>query len=293
MLIQKLNLFLIRITQGIPLMKYTKIIAALGLATLMSGCVVIASSPSRADFHIQKELSLDARSLNALDIETGSGSLVVIGESGLTEIQVTADIYTSKEHTDNYDLTLNESGKSGVLVAKNHSTSGFWVGSSPRIDVVIRVPEGLSLDIDDGSGHMEISDINAHVDIKDGSGGMVLKNIKGDTNINDGSGEIEVSEVNGNLNIIDGSGEISINEVRGDVKLDDGSGTIYAKNIFGNADIEDGSGDLTVKKITGVVTVDDGSGSITIKDAGGLKILDSGSGGLNVSNVKGDYSIDS
>jgi DUF4097 and DUF4098 domain-containing protein YvlB len=274
-------------------MKYTKIIAAMGLATLMSGCVVIASSPSRADFHIQKELSLDAGSLTALDIETGSGSLVIIGKSGLTEIKVTADIYTDKENTDNYELTLNESGQSGFLVAKNHSTSGFWIGSSPRIDVVIHVPESMSLDIDDGSGNMDISDINAQVDIKDGSGGLMVKNIKGDTNINDGSGEIEVSQVNGNLSIIDGSGEINIDEIRGDLTIDDGSGTIYAKNIYGSADIEDGSGDLTVKKITGVVTIDDGSGSINIKDAGGLKILDSGSGGLKVSNVKGDYTIDS
>lgn len=274
-------------------MKRTKLIAALALATIMSGCVVIASSPSRADFHIQKELSLDANSLTALDIETGSGSLEVIGKSGLTEIQVTADIYMDKKYTDNYELTLNELGHTGVFVAKNNSTSGFWVGSSPRIDVVIHVPEGMSLDINDGSGDTEISNINAQLDIKDGSGSLVINNIIGDTNINDGSGDLEVSYIDGNVNIVDGSGEMNINEVKGNLNIDDGSGAIYAKNINGSAEIEDGSGDLTVKQVTGVVTVDDGSGSITIKDTGGLKILDSGSGGLNVSNVKGDYSIDS
>jgi DUF4097 and DUF4098 domain-containing protein YvlB len=273
-------------------MKHTKIISAIGLATLMSGCVVVAS-PSRADFHIQKELSLDARSLTAFDIETGSGSLVVVGEKGLNEIKVTADIYTDKKYTDNYELTLKESGNSAFLVAKNHSSSGFWVGNSPHIDVVIHVPEAMALDIDDGSGDININNINAQVNIKDGSGDLVVKNIMGDTNINDGSGEIEVDQISGDVNIVDGSGEININEVNGNLTIDDGSGTIYAKNINGNADIEDGSGDLTVKRITGTVTVDDGSGSININDAGGLKILESGSGGLKVSNVKGDFNIDS
>ncbi len=274
-------------------MKYTKIIAALGLTTMMSGCIVIASSPSRADFHIQKELSLDASTLTAMDIEAGSGSLIVKGEAGLTEVKVTADIYTDKKHTDNYVLSLEQSGETGFLVAKNHSTSGFWTGSSPRIDIVIHIPESLSLDIDDGSGDMEVSNINGKLDIKDGSGNLIVSNIVGNTNIQDGSGSMDISKVNGSLDVIDGSGEININNVEGDLSLDDGSGTIHAKNINGNAKIDDGSGDLTVKHVTGIVTVDDGSGGITVDDAGGLKILDSGSGGLKVNNVKGDFQIDS
>lgn len=274
-------------------MKYIKIIAALGITTMMSGCIVIASTPSRADFHIQKELSLDASTLTAMDIEAGSGSLIVKGEAGLTEIKVTADIYTDKKHTDNYVLSLEQSGGTGFLVAKNHSSSGFWTGSSPRIDIVIHVPESLSLDVDDGSGDIEVSNINGKLDIKDGSGDLIVKNIGNDTHIHDGSGEMDISDINGKLNIIDGSGEININNVEGDLSLDDGSGTIYARNINGNAIIDDGSGDLTVKHVSGVVTVDDGSGGITIDNAGGLKILESGSGGLKVNNVKGDFQIDS
>ncbi|MDO6444244.1 hypothetical protein Q4493_00510 [Colwellia sp. 1_MG-2023] len=274
-------------------MKHIKIITAITLATLMSGCVVIASSPSRADFHIQKELSLDASSLTALDIETGSGSLTVVGDAELTEIQVTADIYMDKKYTDNYELSLNKSGSSGFFVAKNHSTSGYWVGNSPHIDVVIHLPKSMSIAINDGSGDIEVKNILGQLDIKDGSGGVLVQDIEGDTNINDGSGEIDVSQVKGNLHVIDGSGEININEIKGNIEIDDGSGTIYVSNIQGSADIDDGSGDLTVKQITGMVTIDDGSGSITVDNVGGLKILESGSGGLTVDNVKGGFNIDS
>jgi DUF4097 and DUF4098 domain-containing protein YvlB len=275
------------------MMKYTKIITALSLSTLMCGCIVIASSPSRANFHQQEELTLDARTLTAMDIDVGSGSLTIQGEAGLTEIRVTADIYTDKNNSDDYELTLTKSANTSFLVAKNNSTSGFWVGDSPHIDITIHLPEYLALDIEDGSGSIEVNDILGKLDIRDGSGNITVKNIGSDTYIHDGSGEIEVSQINGKLDIVDGSGEINIEDVKGNLTIDDGSGTIYATNITGNANIDDGSGDLTVKQVTGIVTVDDGSGNININDAGGLKILDSGSGGLKVNNVKGDFEIDS
>ncbi|MEW6989522.1 hypothetical protein AADZ91_02435 [Colwelliaceae bacterium 6441] len=274
-------------------MKYAKLITALGFTALMSGCVVIAAPSSRADFHIQKELTLNADGLTAMDIEAGSGSLIIQGQAGLTEIKVTADIYTSKKHTNNYELSLEKSGSTGFLVAKTLSSSGFWTGSSPHVDIVIHVPESMSLAVDDGSGEIEIKDIVGKLDVKDGSGGILIKNIVGDTSIQDGSGGIEISQINGMLNIVDGSGGIEITDVEGDLTIDDGSGTIFAKNINGNAKINDGSGDLTVKQVTGIVTLDDGSGDITVKEAGGLNIENSGSGGLNVSHVKGDFKIDS
>ncbi len=273
-------------------MKYTKLFSAIVLSTLMTGCVVVAS-PSHADFHTKKELSLDASSLSAMDIEAGSGSLIVKGEQGLTEISVTADIYTDSKYKDNFELTLTKSGSTGFLVAKTKSSSGFWVGNSPHIDVVVHVPASLMLDVNDGSGNTEISDILGNLDINDGSGELRIENIGGNVDVNDGSGELDIYKVDGSLNIVDGSGDIDIKDVGGNLSINDGSGTIYVKQIGGSAEIDDGSGDLTVKQVTGTVTVDDGSGDIHVEDAGGLKILESGSGGLKVNNVKGDFQIDS
>jgi len=274
-------------------MKLTTLFSTLAITTMMTGCVVIASPTSRADFHQHKELSLSAESLTAMDINAGSGFMVVEGKEGLSEIKVTADIYTDRRRADDYELTLVKQGKTGVLVAKNYNTSGFWSGSSPRIDLVIHVPRSMKLDIDDGSGSMDVKNINGEVAINDGSGEISVENIVGNLSVHDGSGAIYIDSINGALAVVDGSGEINIENIEGDVTIDDGSGTIYAKKINGSAEIDDGSGDLTVKQVTGVVTVEDGSGSINIDDAGGLKILDSGSGGLKVNNVRGDFTIDS
>jgi hypothetical protein len=240
---------------------------------MLSGCIVVAS-PSSADFHQQKELRLSASSLKKLDIEAGAGSLTVKGSEQTTEISVTADIYTHSRSSENYEFELSDSGSTAFLIAKS-SNSSSWGGNSPRIDIVVTIPARMMLEINDGSGSIDISDII------------------GSVNIDDGSGAIKLNDIIGNVSIKDGSGKITLTEIDGNLSIDDGSGSIYARGISGNANIEDGSGDLTVRNVKGTIIIDDGSGDITVEDAGGLKIIESGSGGLKVNNVKGGFEIDS
>jgi len=267
--------------------------ASLTLATisLLSGCIVIAS-PSHANVHQQKELTLTASSLKKLDIEAGAGELTIQGSDLATEITVTADIYTSSESKSSYEFELSDSGSTAFLIAKTNN-SGAWMGKSPHIDLVVTVPSRMILDVIDGSGQLDISNIDGAVSITDGSGGLSLNDINNNVDIVDGSGAIELTNIIGSVDIEDGSGKIILNDIDGNLTISDGSGSIYARGISGNADINDGSGDLTVKQVTGIITLDDGSGDIDIDEAGGLKIIDSGSGGLKVSNVKGGFEIDS
>lgn len=258
--------------------------------TFLSGCIVVAKS-SHASYHSQQTLAITAQKLNALDIKTGAGALVIEGDENATEIIVVADIYTKNSDLDNVEFTLTESGKSAYLVAKIDS-NGFWHGESPHIDIKIILPSQLKLNIDDGSGAIEISNIDAQVEVNDGSGELTIKNVKNDLKINDGSGGIYISEVIGNLNIKDGSGEISINDLDGDLDIDDGSGSIFVNGVSGDANIKDGSGELTIRSVEGFVTIDDGSGSIDVEQAGGLKIINSGSGGMRVKKVKGGFEVD-
>ena len=250
------------------------ILATTLLGVSLSGCIVVAK-PSYADWHQQKELSLSSHQLDALVVEAGAGKLNIKGQNGLDEITVIADIYTSKSAQQDYELTLEQRGSRAYLVAKNESTSGFWVGDSPKIDVVVHVPSQLKLDIDDGSGRIKIDGIEQNIEI------------------NDGSGDISISNVTGNISIEDGSGDLFIEQVAGNLTIEDGSGSMVIKSITGDANLEDGSGDLQVRDITGAVTIDDGSGDIEVKNAGDLNVLESGSGELQISGIIGTTKIDS
>ena len=272
-------------------MKLAQTLLFITSATLLSGCIVVAS-PSHANYHSQQQLVINAQTLMALDVEAGAGSLVISGADNATEITVVADIYNAKDDADNYQLTLTESGENALLVAKI-STSGFWLGDSPHIDIKVTMPSHMILNVDDGSGATNISAIAGAVTVKDGSGDLTMKDIKGELVVNDGSGSLYISEVIGNVTIVDGSGEIAISEIDGNLNIEDGSGDLIVKQISGNVYLTDGSGDITLRNIDGDATIDDGSGDIDVEQAGGLKILESGSGGLRVKKVKGGFEIDS
>ena len=273
-------------------MNKTVIASLLAASTLLTGCVVVAKT-HQANFHQQKTLTIQANNLNELVIDAGAGSLKVIGSKDQTNIMVTADIYTDENRPNAFDLSLEKSGIHAELVAKNHNTSGFWKGSSPRIDLLVSLPNGVKLAIDDGSGVIEVTGMNSAIDIKDGSGDIYIDQGRDMLNIEDGSGSVYVKSFDGDSEIEDGSGSIELNNLHGNLVLDDGSGSVNIQQVTGNVTINDGSGELRVEDVSGVVSIDDGSGGITVQNAGGLKITEAGSGSLKFNNIKGKVEVDS
>ena len=253
-------------------MKTVKLLSLSALTLALTGCVINVNAQS-ANVSLQETLSLETSSISSFDIDAGAGSLIIKGDDASTAINVQADIRTTDER--NYTLVLDSSGGTARLVAKHNSHMGYWKGSSPTIDLTITMPSHLALDIDDGSGNIQITNIANNLYLKDGSGSASIENIKGNVKIDDGSGGLVVRDIQGNIDLNDGSGGLTIANVTGDVE------------------INDGSGELTIKDVTGKVTIDDGSGSIEVSRAGSLEIIESGSGGLSISEIEGEVDIDS
>jgi hypothetical protein len=224
------------------------------------------------------DFAVDAASLETLSMDVGSGSLEVIGNSGSNEVRVIAKACaSSSRRLEQIDLT-HRVHDSQLFVStefeRNRSIFGWlnFGNSYGYIDIEVQMPSDLSLEVDDGSGSMEISGITA-LSIDDGSGSILIHNIGGDVSIEDGSGAITIRDVRGKVSVSDGSGPIEIRE-SGDVEIiDDGSGNIEIEHIHRNVNV-----------------YDDGSGSIRIHDvAGDVKIGDPGSGSVNVSAVAGTF----
>ncbi|MFT6270308.1 MAG: hypothetical protein ACJAVV_003142 [Alphaproteobacteria bacterium] len=231
----------------------TPIIAAL----MLSGCIVhVGGGPGNANQHHEKILELDITNINVLNAETGAGSLKIIGEQGISKITVDANVYTIDES--DFTLTLVRSGSKAKLVADASSRSGnSWHigGNSPRIDLIVKMPADLALQLDDGSGSIDIKGLTNNIEIEDGSGSLKI----------DGGN---------NIQIIDGSGSLTI------------------KNATGNVDIEDRAGSVTVNNTQGKVTIDDSAGGINVDGAGHLEIINSGSGGVSIDGVGGTVIVD-
>lgn len=227
-----------------------------------------------------RKLSLDASGIQKLDADCGSGFLKIKGVKTLEQIEVTATIVVKNLDEDELDDLIKESvklylekrGDKAVLVSKFESgiINSLFKRKNGVINLDVRVPAKMNLDIDDGSGFIEINNIDGNLDIDDGSGTMKIEDISGYAKIDDGSGGIEMKNIGG------------------DIHLDDGSGSIEISRAGGDVDIDDNSGSMSVYDVKGSVVVSDGSGSILIdgvdKD---VHIKRAGSGSLTVRNVKG------
>jgi len=249
-------------------------------------------------FEKEKNLILPMDDINQFDIDCGAGFLVVNGIAGLDKIEVKATIIIEGMSQKRIDkllknhlrLELKKTGSKAILVSKFKSVTSFITLKSRKrqINLEIRLPQNLPLNIDDGSGSIDIKDLSGAVTIDDGSGSMTLKNIQGKVNIEDGSGSITLINMDNNVKINDGSGDIVADKIKGHLKIIDGSGSIYAKNIGGEVNVRDGSGSIKIRNILGSVIISDGSGSIIIEDVEqDVIIKEAGSGDLSLKGIKG------
>ncbi|MBN2424020.1 MAG: hypothetical protein JXR46_10940 [Calditrichaceae bacterium] len=235
------------------------------------------------EFHKKRELTLNAEGIKELKIDCGAGFLKVEGVKDLEQIQVEADIRITLDQADEIDevlekyvtLILENQGSRAELICKFENQNSFFrrlfdQGFNGAIDLTIKMPYHLELNIDDGSGLTEIQNTGGSLKIDDGSGDMTITDVAGKVYIDDGSGRLSIEKVGDDVDIDDGSGETQITDVKGSVKIDDGSGDIRIKNITGNVRIDDGSGTIDIDKV---------SGDVIIENAG--------SGGVYVENVEG------
>ncbi len=234
---------------------------------ILTAIVVLFSTGISGTYRETKNLSLPAEDISQLRIDCGAGFLKVQGDPGLKEIQVTADIELRNVDRDEaakildkyLELTLRKQGRRGILRSDfEHSNSFFsgLFGDRPQItiDLTVKVPQQMDLNIDDGSGFMEINNTRGDLEIDDGSGELTVKSVTGNIEIDDGSGEIIIRDVNGDVQVDDGSGEINIRKVVGTVRVDDGSGSIIIDDVEGDVIIEDdGSGGVHIANVTGKV----------------------------------------
>lgn len=238
--------------------------------------LTVVALPSVADDHCEfsepREAVLQVDDATELRIDASAGFLHVIGSDDVSEVTVEGTACSARESDlDRIELQTGRRGSSLIVEVDLPDIDWNW-NRHVRLDLTLRVPSGLELDIEDGSGEIELSDVGA-------------------TRVEDGSGEIDIESVNGDLTISDGSGEIEVREVRGSVTVDeDGSGGIRIAGVDGDVDIdEDGSGSISIRDVGGSVRIrEDGSGSIRAVEVIGDFIVDrDGSGDISVDRVGG------
>lgn len=213
-------------------------------------------------FEKTERLSLSADGIDKLVINCGSGFLRVTGEGSLKSIEVEAEIIVRGKSdrdmedyvADNIRLELKRQGNRAILVSDFKNSIRGISFRERVINLTVRIPEDMDVEVDDGSGEIDIARIAGDIQIDDGSGTITINDIRGDVAIDDGSGTIDISGVSGSVTIDDGSGTIDVSNVEENVEVSDGSGSIYIDTIGGDVIIRnEGSGGLRIRNVKGRV----------------------------------------
>jgi hypothetical protein len=290
-------------------MKKLSLVAATVSSLFLSGCVISIGAHAHNDSDLtetKQQLVLNnANDLKNFEVMAGRGSLKIQGDNSITSI--TVDAVIGSEDGKDYEFTLTKRGNTAVLIAK--TDGGMFDNSHAYLDLVVRVPSSINLDVNDGSGEIMIDNLAGDVSVNDGSGSMHVSHVGGTLNINDGSGDIELNDIRKSVTINDGSGNIDVAKVgssveindgsgnvdafhiSGDVRVTDGSGNVHVGDITGNVRVDDSSGNIEVNRVSGNVRISDGSGNINVANAGSLTIHEAGSGNVAINNISGKVSM--
>jgi len=198
-----------------------------------------------------------------------------------------------------------------------------WNGYEEQRDLHLSASGIGTVDIDTGSGSLEISGVSgsdeiavtATIQVPDRNDDKAREAIEsdlvltlekqGDTavlkayfeqkrwNFGDSPSVHVVVKMPRNLHLVvdDGSGSISVSDIAGAIEVEDGSGSITMTNVGGEVQINDGSGSISVDSVGGDISIDDGSGGIRVRGVAGSVVIDDGSGSINVSDVEQDLII--
>jgi len=270
---------------------------------ILFGLVLAAvSTAAMADrdckFSAERNLDIDPAGLKALALVLGSSDAQVQGVAGIKRIEVRGKACASEEEWLK-DLTVDqERGDDRVRVTTSKNRNGTHInlfGSSyAYIDLTVRMPLELALEIDAGSGDTDVANV-ASLRFTSGSGDLRANHVTGDVLVKVGSGDALIDDI-GSLNVERvGSGDIRASNARGEVKVGHvGSGDVNFADVRGSVRIESvGSGDVGVRHTSGDVEIGSiGSGDVTVDSIGGNFIVHSaGSGDLHHRQVSGKVEV--
>lgn len=233
-------------------MKTKQIKFRLGVLVLLSSAIAALSS---CDTNLELVQSINEEFTNVTSIEIESSFLDVtyLGNPNAKSVQLIGALESSR--SGNYSIEYKiEQNKLIVEVEKKGGGAG-----NNRGYINLTGPELMDIDLEAGSGNIQISQVKANEFEFDG-----------------GSGNVELADISSpELDLKLSSGRINAYDLVGNVALEISSGNATISNLEGDLDAVGSSGKFTFKMIKGKVnsSLNSGNGVLNgIQELGRLKI---------------------
>ncbi|GER88591.1 hypothetical protein KDW_27530 [Dictyobacter vulcani] len=198
-----------------------------------------------------------------LNIQNTSGT-VSIRKGEQNEVTVSATKRASGPWVTAKNMRMDYDQRGDALNIKSHIHFTPFQFGFRAIDLEITVPQHCEIQLKNGSGIINLQDINGSIKARTGSGSLTSHNLQGQLILSTGSGRIEADNLSGRIDLQTGSGRIIGTQLNGEVRLKTGSGRIIGTQLNGEVRLKTGSGRVELTDMIGHGNIISGSGRITL-----------------------------
>jgi DUF4097 and DUF4098 domain-containing protein YvlB len=271
------------------LVNYAALCIALILAAVIGGCSIGPGDSGSFD------RTLTVTGPTQLEIHNGSGRVEIrAGQAGQVRIHADFTVWSvlfEENHGQVQEMTAHPPvDQQGNVIRLGYQGDAF---RHMRVDYTIYVPQNTEVRAQDGSGNIDVSEVQGPAVLRTGSGSITARQIHNDTDADSGSGGISLSDISGRATANTGSGTIELARVSADVHATTGSGRIDLAETHGRINAKTGSGSIEITGAADDLRVSTGSGSIRIQgnpEASSYWQIHTGSGSITI-DVPSDASF--
>lgn len=173
----------------------------------------------------QESKDFDAKGLNEVSVTNTSGKVTIQAVEG-NKAHVTA---IKNKFSDRCKLTMDRSGDELTVKVEK---SGFFSSEDCDVDLLVKVPKAVDLDLTIGAGKLAVNGVEGELDFKIGSGNVTAEGLFKEIDGKSGNGRIEIKGLAGGGELKTGAGGIDL--------------TFAQKPLAGALDLKTGSGNATL-----------------------------------------------
>lgn len=196
----------------------------------------------------------------AIDIEMIAGSVKVTGWDQ-------DEVHIGGSMGDDVERLEIKGGARGLSIEPKLPDGGFEGNRDLTVDLEIRVPYGVNLDVETVSAGIEVVDVNGQLD---------LESVSGSVTVSGEPSEVDAETVSGAIHIVAVSAPVDAESVSGRIHVEGASGELDVSTVSGKIEVSGGTiRDGQVEAVSGPVRleVDLGAGASLEVDAHSSNVL--------------------
>jgi len=225
----------------------TNLVGHVSVVAATDGVLTVDSKVVAADETDAKAQALAAK----IKFETNASDG---GKSAVMVVRYPLDEYTEYYYRTSRDFNFGISNTTLTYDGERVriSNGSFGSGANLHVDLVVHVPKGVHVSVDNKVGLIDASGVDAPLELKSSSGDMKAEKGSDRLSADTGSGDVTVTDQTGAVDMRSGSGDLMLTRQKGgDVTIKTGSGDVRLKSVAGTVNGDSGSGDIVVDDYTG------------------------------------------